>query len=505
MQSWDVDAARWREQQPPEAPARVSGRRGALVAAALAAVAVTALFGLASVAEVGGGGAAGISPDAAASETFAYEPARRAEFEAVAGSGLSHVVYANSPGGATATAERVARFRGQIEAAAAGSEVDPDLLEAIVFLESAGRPEVIAGEDPELAAGLTQIVASTGVELLGMRVDLERSRELTEQARRALRRDDLREVDRLLRERARVDERFDPRKALEGAVRYLEIARGRFGADDLAIVSYHMGIGNLENVIQAYTGSEARAGDLVAANDLTYAQLFFDSAPRNHPQSWDLLSAFGDESSEYYWKLLASREIMRLYREDRGELRRLERLHARKATAEEVFHPREETEVFDDPDDLTAGWRDGDIAPIPESEELGVVVGDPLGEFAARLDADRRLYGGLRPEALEVMLLMTGWVRELNGGSGTLTVTSAARDREYQRALGNQNPEATDAYSLHTTGWSFDVLREYESDAQAGAFQFVLDRLQALAVIDYAVEPDVIHVTVSGQTEPGGG
>ena len=58
---------------------------------------------------------------------------------------------------------------------------------------------------------------------------------------------------------------------------------------------------------------------------------------------------------------------------------------------------------------------------------------------------------------------------------------------------------ATDAYSLHTTGWSFDILRDYDSEEHAAAFQFVLDRLQALAVIDYAVEPSAIHVTVSGE------
>jgi hypothetical protein len=479
--------------------------RGALVVLALGAAAGVVVAGLAAVAEVGGGDGPGLSADAAPAEQFAYDPARRAEFEAQAAEGLSHVVYANSPGGAVATAERVARFRHRIEAAAAGSETDPDLLEAIVFLESAGRPEVIAGTDPELAAGLTQIVASTGISLLGMRVDLERSRRLTEQARRALKRGQAGKVERLLRERARVDERFDPGKALEGAVRYLETARRRFGADDLAVESYHMGIGNLENVIQAYTGSPGRARDLVADQGLTYSQLFFDSSPSNHAESWDLLSAFGDESSEYYWKVLASREIMRLYREDRDELRRLERLHARKATAEEVFHPRDETEVFADPDDLAAGWRDGDVVPIPDGVGLGVRVGDELGELAARLDLDGSLYRGLRPEAVAVLLLMAQWVRDLNGGSGTLTVTSAVRDREYQRALGERNPEATDAYSLHTTGWSFDVLREYESEAQAGAFQFVLDRLQALAVIDYAVEPDAIHVTVSDRTDPPGG
>ena len=479
------------------------GRR-ALVVLALAAVAVVALIGLASAVGLWADDAPEVSLEGVPAERdpYPYDPSRRAEFEARAASGSAHVVFANSPGGALATAERVARFRDQIEAATAGSGTDPDLLEAIVFLESAGRPEVIAGRDPELASGLVQIVASTGTALLGMRVDLERSRKLTVQARRALRRGDSARVERLLRVRARVDERFDPRKALDGAVRYLQIARARFGTDDLATVSYHMGIGNLEDVIQAYSGSTGRASDLVAEQGLAYAQLFFDSSPRNHAGSWDLLSAFGDESSEYYWKVLASRELMRLYREDRGELRRLERLHEAKATAEEVFHPRGETELFGDPDELATGWRDGEIVPIPEGERLGLVIDRGLGALAPKLDVDPALYRGLRPEALEVLVLMAGWVRELNGGSGSLIVTSAVRDREYQRALGKRNPEATDAYSLHTTGWSFDILREYESDRQAGSFQFVLDRLRALGLIDYAVEPSAIHVTVSGDPGP---
>jgi hypothetical protein len=482
-------------------------RRGRIVLGVLAfaAVAAVALFGLASAMGIGGGRSPGITSATEIAEggPFPYEESDRAEFEQRATAGLSHVVYANSPGGATATAERVARFRGQIEAAAAGTETDPDLLEAMVYLESAGRPEVIAGRDPELASGLVQILASTGTALLGMKIDLERSRALTVQARRALRREQFDRVERLLRARAKIDERFDPRKALEGAVRYLAIARQRFGgAEDLAVASYHMGIGNLQNVIRAYTGSDGRVTDLVAQNGLTYAQLLFDSSPSTNPESWDLLASFGDESSEYYWKVLASREIMRLYREDRGELRRLERLHGAKATAEEVFHPRPETEVFDDPDELAEAWRDGHIVPIPEGEGLGISLDDGIGELAPELDADGALYRGLRPEALRTLILMAGWVRALNDGSGSLIVTSGVRDRSYQERLGRKNPEATDAYSLHTTGWSFDVLRKYEDDAQAGAFQFVLDRLQAVGAIDYAIEPSAIHVTVSGDAGP---
>ena len=59
------------------------------------------------------------------------------------------------------------------------------------------------------------------------------------------------------------------------------------------------------------------------------------------------------------------------------------------------------------------------------------------------------------------------------------------------------NPEATTRYSLHTTGYAFDIRREYESGAQARAFQFVLDDLTARGLIAWVREPEAIHVTVA--------
>ena len=123
---------------------------------------------------------------------------------------------------------------------------------------------------------------------------------------------------------------------------------------------------------------------------------------------------------------------------------------------------------------------------------------DPdIGELAAELDQSPELYRALRPEALATLTYLAGLVRNISGAATPLQVTSAVRDREYQEALLGVNPEATSEYSLHTTGWSFDIRRDYESRRQAEAFQYVLDRLRALALLDYATEPGAIHVTVS--------
>src|SRR3954447_3792840 len=65
-------------------------------------------------------------------DPFTYDPKRRREFEARAAAGNAHVLFAQSPGGASATAARVARWRPLVERAAKAARVDPAQLEALV-------------------------------------------------------------------------------------------------------------------------------------------------------------------------------------------------------------------------------------------------------------------------------------------------------------------------------------------------------------------------------------
>src|SRR4051812_6118236 len=90
-------------------------------------------------------------------DPFAYDADREADLMRRAAAGTSHVLYVRSPGGALATARRVARWRPQVEAAARRAGVPADLLEGLVYLESAGRPDAMAGST-EGAVGLTQIL-----------------------------------------------------------------------------------------------------------------------------------------------------------------------------------------------------------------------------------------------------------------------------------------------------------------------------------------------------------
>jgi hypothetical protein len=433
----------------------VYARRRASLVLVLLAIAATCV---AAIKLLSGGDPPSYSPINLDDDPWAYSPDREDDFEARAAAGHSHVVYVKSPGGIVATAERVEQWRDQVEQAAGAAGVDPDLIEGMVLLESAGRPDARASDDLEGAVGLTQILAETGTGLLDLNVDVTRSERLTRKLDRAR---GPREADRIRAQRARVDERFDPEKALAATGRYLKLAMDEFGREDLAVVSYHMGIGNLQQVLGAY-------GD----DDASYAQLYFDASPDREPRAYRLLAGLGDDSKTYFWRVLASAEVMRLYRENRGELERLAGLHAGADTGELVLHPPDESEAFDSSDDVDAALKDGVLRPVPnEPARYGV---RPASAAAGR---------GIRPEAFALAAYIGEGVRNISGTKAPLRVTRTVRPGD----------------DSHATGFAFDISRGYASDAQAEAFQFMLDRLQALNLIAWTRSGDTIHVTASSE------
>ena len=452
-----------------------------VVVAILTAVAVVAFFS-------GDTGNPRLAPGTGAdNDPLAYTPGREDAFAAAAARGHAHVIYAKSPGGARASAERVARYRPLVDAAAQTAGIEPDTLEAMVLLESAGRPDAAA--DPQLvgAVGLTQILAETGRDLLKMRVDPAGARRIGRSLRRAARRGDGALIARLRARRRAIDERFDPPKALAATARYLTIAKQELGRTDLAIVSYHMGIGNVRSALRDY-----------GEDDISYARLYFDSTPVNHAAAYRRLAALGDDSATYLWRVMAAREIMRLYRSDPARLDRISALQTAKNSAEEVLHPGDETDRFQTPAQLRAAYTDHRIVALPRARllERGIGIDRGMGELAGRLGQRKTLYRGLREPALAMLAYIGAGVKSISG-DGPLVVTSTVRDERYQRRLLRHNREATPNYSLHTTGWAFDILRTYASRAQALAFEFFLERLQSYNLIAWVREPAAIHVTVS--------
>jgi hypothetical protein len=423
----------------------------------------------------------GLGRPARAGDPFAYAAAHQASFVSRATRGEQQVLFTKSPGGAIATAARVAAYRTLIDAAVRGSGIDPNLVEGIVFLESAGRPDAIAGADPAAASGLTQILASTGQALLGMHIELAGSRRLTAQIAAAENAGRAGLMARLERRRIAADDRFAPAKALAATVRYLQIARRRFGRSDLAVESYHMGIGNLQSVLADYNGG----------TPVPYAQLYFDTAPDHNSSTWRLLQSFGDDSSLYLWRVLGAIEVMRLYRHDPAALEQLNRLQLDFPSNALVLLAAHGVGHFADPAALSDAYRRRRLLPLPRNPaQLGLAYASTIGAGAART-VPAALYRGLRPAALDLLIELAARVRAISHSTAPLIVVGAVSDAAYLRRLGIGDPAAT-------SGYTFEIERRYTGGrAQAAAFQAMLDRLQALDLIAWIRAPGTIEITVA--------
>jgi hypothetical protein len=421
-------------------------------------------------------------------DTLAWTAQRSDDYAQRATQGWAHALYTRTADGLALGIKRTQGWRKAIERATAGTDISPDTLAAIVLLESAGRPEAQASDDLHGAVGLTQIVAETGQDLLGMRVDVDAAERISKQMDRAARKNDDKRVEELRAERRRVDERFDPQKSLAATVRYLQFAREQLGRDDLAIASYHMGVGNLQTALGDY-----------GEGTVPYVRLYFDSTPSHHPEAWRFLSGLGDDSSTYLWRVRAADEILHMATENPDALARRTQLMNERNSAEVVLHPPDETEHFADGAALQDAYDEGEIAALPPAylRRHGLELDPQMGELAGKVDEKPKLYRGLRREALAMLAYIGTGVRAISGVQQPLRVTSTVRDERYQEALLRRNDQATDDYSLHTTGFAFDIARDYASSKQAMALQFLLDRLTALNLIAWVREPGAIHVTVS--------
>jgi hypothetical protein len=220
-------------------------------------------------------------------------------------------------------------------------------------------------------------------------------------------------------------------------------------------------------------------------------QLFFDTAPDHHPAAFRILSGFGDDSWTYLWRVLAAEQIMRLYRRDRSALARLAALQTASGSAAYALHPPDRIHPFRDPGALENAYAARAILPLPSNpRSLGLAYDASIGARSHRLGFTPALYRGLRGPALDLLIELGARVRAFWSGRAPLVLTGAVVDQRYQRLEGIDDPVAA-------AGWSFTIARRYASEAQALAFQAMLDRLQALNVIAWQRYPTQIEVTVA--------
>ena len=183
-----------------------------------------------------------------------------------------------------------------------------------------------------------------------------------------------------------------------------ELARDRFEREDMAFVSYHMGMGNLESVLRAY-----------GADAAPYTQVYFDSTPVRHaaayggsPRSATTPRTTGGSS--------ARRADHGAEPRGRGQARPAGGAADRQGVGRGGAAPAGSTPRFTTP---ASCGRPGTTADrrVPGGRARDRAARDRrMGELAERID-QRRLYRGLRPEALATALYIGAQVRALSAAS----------------------------------------------------------------------------------------
>ena len=232
-------------------------------------------------------------------------------------------------------------------------------------------------------------------------------------------------------------------------------------------------------------------------NDVSYARCT-STRRRSSTRRQRRLSAFGDDSSNYLWKLYAARAIMRLYRHDRAELIRLELLQTAKNSAEEVLHPASSTPRFATPAALREAWEDGEIRAFADDRTTGLARHPSMGELAARVGAVRGLYRGLRPEALAVALYIGAQTRAYAGGDSPLGGDLDGPRRAVPGRSARQRRGDAQVLPAHDR---LGVRRRPQLPLRSPGARLPVRarRLQVLNAIAWVREPGAIHVTVAAR------
>lgn len=187
-------------------------------------------------------------------------------------------------------------------------------LQGIIMIECGGDSLAVSRVG---AVGIMQLLASTARENhLKVNKDYGRTERLLKKAK----------ANNQLgyAELARIDERFDPSKAIRAGANYLVSLFRYYGRWDFAIAAYHGGMGNVDALIRSYLMADNQVTYFFGYNlkqdinrtGLSYPKIFLDNSPKDHPETYlflqDYKSAEKDFSGWYFWNVTAAQKAVEL-------------------------------------------------------------------------------------------------------------------------------------------------------------------------------------------------
>jgi hypothetical protein len=275
----------------------------------------------------------------------------------------------------------------------------------------------------------------------------------------------------LVAKRRRVDERYDPAKAIRAQTRYLVKLTRRYGGIDWALQAYHGGEAGASRTMRLFAegiGSRTYLASRGASYRtpglggwLPYTELYQRVSPTATPAAFSYLFGRSDDHRYYWWKVLMAERALDLYRRDPQEFERQWKALQPGLNADAVFFPDPTPHQFADNRALAEAYRAGTLVRLPANAgELGVRT-----ENLAVLAPDSTsLHKGLRPEAMGALLRLAQIYRS-QGGQAPLTAVSMVQSTAYRKLWDARYPapplppDVPKDPEFHTTGYTFDLSR----------------------------------------------
>lgn len=359
-------------------------------------------------------------------------------------------------------ARGVLKFSQTIRAAAKKYRISQGTLEGIIYLESQGDPMRVS---PAGCAGIAQFAPGTargtGLVVSNRWQDLLLAYRLERRPVRKARK---------LAKLQRFDQRFAPHLAISAMARHLADLRDSFGGEDYAIAAYHMGGPNLRATIRKFkSGWKAPDG-------LNWMDIVLEAGPDSHPKTFNWLHhRLRDDSVTYYFRVLAAKEAMRLWRADRREF--LEKVNFYQEAKSRGRRPRLAVELaWYDRDDFAVS----DLTPIQAGPLFNLEIDEDVSSPEAR------------PAMVGFLVYLASRVRE--SGGGQIRVTSAYRTEELQRQLVLQG-RSPSLFTTHRAGMGVDLGRC--QGRTRDALEWELGLLRYVGDLEWYREGNHYHITLN--------
>ncbi|HTE19842.1 MAG TPA: hypothetical protein VK689_15870, partial [Armatimonadota bacterium] len=286
----------------------------------------------------------------------------------------------------------------------------------------------------------------------------------------------------LVMKRRRVDERFDPVKAITAQTRYLLRLTRRYGGIDWALQAYHGGEAGASRTMRLFGAGGRR---------VSFTELYRRVSPTATPAAFSYLFGRSDDHRYYWWKVLMAERALDLYRRDPAEFERQWRALQPGLSADAAYYPEPAPLQFADAAALQEAYSSGVLVPLPSSAgSLGLQTAN-----LAVLEPGRgTLHKGLRPEAMGALLRLAQHYASF-GGREPLTLLSMVQSADYRHMwLARYPPKPLPPNvprdpEFHTTGLTFDV-KTPADNWDRKVLEYALGRLYDTLRISWRKEDD---------------